>query len=90
MNDFDFSKEEYETIKEKAMLNPQLSKILEMKIQGCSNTEIALAIPLSDRTLGRRLRTLKKKIEKVLWLLFFDLKMAKKWQKYGIIMAIYN
>ncbi len=66
MLNFDFTKEEYELIKEKAMLNAQLSKILEMKIKGYSNVEIAMAIPLSERTLSRRLKQLRKKIEKVL------------------------
>ena len=63
---FDFTKEEYERIKEKAMLNDELSKILEMKIKGCSNTEIAYKLHLSDRTFDRRLNTLKKKIMRVI------------------------
>ncbi|WP_298061771.1 hypothetical protein [uncultured Rikenella sp.] len=63
---FDFTKEEYERIKEKAMLNDELSKILEMKIKKCSNVEIALAIPMSERTLSRRIKLLIKKIKKVL------------------------
>ena len=63
---FDLTKEEYERIKEKAMLNEELSKILEMKIKGCSNTEIQMKLVLSESTLARRIKTLKKKIMKVL------------------------
>ena len=33
---FDLTKQEYEEIKEKLMLNEELSKILEMKIRGYS------------------------------------------------------
>lgn len=62
----DFSKDEYEMIKEKAMLNEELSKIFEMKIKGYSNTEIAYKLHLSDRTFDRRLKTLKKKIMRVI------------------------
>ena len=63
---FDFTKEEYEHIKEKAMLNDELSKILEMKIKGYSNVQIAMALNLSDRTFDRRLKSLKKKIMRVI------------------------
>jgi predicted DNA-binding protein (UPF0251 family) len=63
---FDFSKEEYENIIDKAMLNEELSKILEMKIKEYSNTQIALEMGMSDRTLARRIKVLKKKIAKIL------------------------
>lgn len=63
---FDLTKEEYERIKEKAMLNEELSKILEMKIKGYSNTEIQMKLVLSESTLARRIKTLKRKIMKVI------------------------
>lgn len=63
---FDFTKEEYEYIKEKAMLNEELSQILEMKIKGYSIAKIALETHLSERTVSRRIRQLKKKIMKVI------------------------
>lgn len=62
----DFTKEEFEMIKEKAMLNDELTKIFEMKIKGYSNTEIAFKLNLSDRTFDRRLKKLKKKIMEVI------------------------
>ena len=79
MGFFDFTKKEYEYIKENLMLNDEMSMILEMKIKGYSNVQIAMAIPLSNRTLSRRLKELKKKIEKVIWLLFFGKNMARQW-----------
>lgn len=63
---FDLTKEEYEHIKEKAMLNDELSKILEMKIKGHTNIEIQMKLHLTEATLSRRIKTLKKKIIKVL------------------------
>lgn len=64
---FDFTKEEYELIKERAMLNEELSKILEMKIKGYSITKMALELHTSTSTIDRRIRKLKKKIMKVIW-----------------------
>lgn len=63
---FDFTKEEFERLKEQLMLNDELSRILEMKIKGESNTKIASELNISERTLSRRIKTLKKKIMKVL------------------------
>lgn len=63
---FDFTKEEYLLLKEKLMLNDELSQILEMKIKNESNTKIAMTLHLSDRTLSRRIKELKKKIMRVL------------------------
>lgn len=63
---FDFTKDEYNYLKDKLMLNEEMATILEMKIKGCSNTEIAYKLNLSDRTYSRRLKELKKKILKVI------------------------
>ncbi len=63
---FDLTKKEYEEIKDKAMLNDELAKILEMKIKGCSIVEISMELKLSTRTVDRRIEKLKKKITKVL------------------------
>ena len=63
---FDFTKEEYLLLKEKLMLNDELSQILEMKIKNESNTKIAMTLHISDRTLSRRIKELKKKIMRVL------------------------
>lgn len=63
---FDLTKEEYETLKDKLLLNDELSKILEMKIKNCSIVEISMELNISERTANRRVKELKKKIMKVL------------------------
>lgn len=63
---FEFTKEEFEKIVEKAMLNEELTKIFEMKIKDYSNTKIAMELHISERTLSRRIKELKKKIMRVL------------------------
>lgn len=63
---FDFNKDEYEYIKDKLMLNEELSKILEMKIKGYSITKISLELNISERTTNRRVKELKRKITKIL------------------------
>ena len=63
---FDFTKEEYETLKEKLMLNEELSQILEMKIKGYSITKMAIEMNMSESSINRRISKLKKKITKVL------------------------
>lgn len=63
---FDLTKQEYEELKEKLMLNEELSKILELKIRGYSRVQMAMELHLSERTLDRRIKTLKKKILKAI------------------------
>lgn len=63
---FDFTKKEYEELKEKLMLNEELSKVLEMKIKGYSITKMSMELNMSERTVNRRVKQLKKKITKVL------------------------
>lgn len=63
---FDFTKEEYETLKDKMMLNDELSTIFEMKIKGCSVIEMSMKLHLSESTIKRRVRCIKNKLKKVL------------------------
>jgi biotin operon repressor len=63
---FEFTKEEFEQIVEKAMLNEELTKIFEMKIKDYSITKMALELNMSERTINRRIKELRKKIMKVL------------------------
>lgn len=63
---FDLTKEEYEQLKDKLMLNDELSKILEMKIKRFSIVQMAMELNLSERTVNRRVKELKKKIRRVL------------------------
>jgi len=63
---YDFTKDDYEYLVNKCMLNEELSKILELKIKGESNIKIADTLKISDATLSRRIRVLKRKIKRVL------------------------
>lgn len=63
---FDFTKKEYEYLKNELMLNDELAKIFELKIKGCSTVEISLELNISTATVSRRLKTIKKKIKKVI------------------------
>ena len=63
---FDFTKEEYERLKEQLMLDDELAKILEMKIRNYSITKMAFELNMSVSSINRRIKKLKKKIMKVL------------------------
>ena len=63
---FEFTKEEFDKIVEKAMLNEELTKIFEMKIKDYSIVKIAFELNMSESTVNRRIKELKRKIMKVL------------------------
>lgn len=63
---FEFTREEYEDIVKKAMLNEELAKIFEMKIKDYSITKISVEMNMSESTVNRRIKQLKKKIMKVI------------------------
>jgi biotin operon repressor len=63
---FDFTKEEFDNISKRAMLNDELIKIFEMKIKGYSITKMSMELNMSERTVNRRIKELKKKIYRVL------------------------
>lgn len=63
---FDFTKEEYEMLKERLMLNDELSKILEMKIKGFSIVKMSEELNMSESSINRRIKQLKKKIMKII------------------------
>ena len=64
---FEFTREEFNAIVEKAMLSEELTKILEMKIKDYSITKMAIELNMSESTINRRIKELKRKIMKVLW-----------------------
>ena len=66
MNFHEFTFEEFESIKQRAMLNEELSKIFELKIKSYSTYQIAMELNLSERTVTRRIKQLKNKIKRVL------------------------
>lgn len=63
---FDFTREEYELLKDKLMLNDELSELLERKIKGESIIKIAFEMNMSQSTVNRRIKLLKKKIMKII------------------------
>lgn len=60
------TQEEFESISEKAMLNDELKQILEMKIKSYSITKMSMELNMSESSINRRIKQLKKKIMKVL------------------------
>lgn len=48
------------------MLNEELTKIFEMKIKGYSITRMSMELNMSERTVNRRIKELKKKIMKII------------------------
>lgn len=62
----ELNKKEYEKLVNDLMLNEELAKILEMRIQGYSITQMALELNLSEPTINRRTKELKKKIKRVI------------------------
>ncbi|MBO5143006.1 MAG: sigma-70 family RNA polymerase sigma factor [Clostridia bacterium] len=63
---FDFTREEFDKLIEKCMLNEELKTILEMKIKGDSITKMAIELNMSESSINRRINKLKKKIMKVI------------------------
>ena len=66
MSFHEFTLSEFESIKQKAMLNEELSKIFELKIKGYSTYQIAMELNMSERTITRRIKQLKNKIKRVI------------------------
>lgn len=64
MQRFDFTRDEYNKIVDKCMLNDELSQILEYKIKGYSITKISMEMNMSERTVNRRVKQIKNKIMK--------------------------
>lgn len=63
---FDLTRKEYEKVIYDAMLNDELSKILELKIKGYSIVQIAMEMNMSESTIKKKIRILKNKILKVI------------------------
>ena len=63
---FEFTKEQFEDISKKAMLNDELKEIFEMKIKNYSIAQMSIKLNMSESTVNRRIKVLKKKIMKVI------------------------
>ena len=63
---FDFSKEEYENIKNKIFLNEFQERIFEYRIKEYSITKMAMLENCSESTINREIKKIKNKIKKVI------------------------
>lgn len=66
MSKLDFTKQEIANIKSKIYLSEDEEKILDMWLKGCYDVEIYMKLGLSQRTLTRRKKDIKKKIMRVI------------------------
>lgn len=62
----DFSKEEYENIKNKIFLNEFQERIFEYRIKEYSITKMAMLENCSESTISREIKKIKNKIKKVI------------------------
>ena len=62
----DFSKEEYENIKNKIFLNEFQERIFEYRIKEYSITKMAMLENCSESTINREIKKIKSKIKKII------------------------
>ena len=63
---FDFTRNEYNYFCEQCMFSELQEQILEMKIKEKSNVQISMSLHISEPTVTREVRKIKRKILKVL------------------------
>ena len=63
---FEFTLDEFNSICDKAMLSEELKQVFELKIKGYSIVQMAIKLNMSESTVNRRIKQLKKKIMKVI------------------------
>ena len=66
MNFFEFTKQDYENIIEKCMLNAEYQKLLEYKIKGYSITKISMLLNMSEANVSVMVKKLKNKIKRII------------------------
>ena len=66
MSKFNFTKDEFEYLVDKCMFNEEMTTILELLIKNYSRTQIAMKLNMSEATLDKRIKFIKKKIMRVL------------------------
>ena len=67
----DFSKKEYENIKNKIFLNEFQERIFEYRMKEYSITKMAILENCSESTINREIKKIKNKIKKIIWFIFF-------------------
>ena len=68
---FDFTKKEYEFFLDNCFFTEEEEKILLLKLKGNTTLQISIKLNLSTSTVDRRIKSIKKKI----------LKLIENWQK---------
>ena len=63
---FNFTKSDYDYIVEECMLNEEYAKLLEYKIKGYPRVKIAELLRVSEFTVDKMTKQLKKKITKII------------------------
>lgn len=63
---FDFTRKEYERIIDELMLSDELSKVLRLRIEGKSITEMSEILHCSESTINRRVKVIKRKLMKLI------------------------
>ena len=66
MSFFEFTKQDYDNIVEKCMLNEEYQKLLEYKIKGYSITKMSMLLNTSEANVSVMVNKLKKKIKRII------------------------
>ncbi len=62
----EFTRLECERFRLDCNFTPEERAVFNMRVRACSNVEIAMALGMSESTVTRRLKSIKKKIIKVI------------------------
>lgn len=66
MSFFEFTKQDYDNIVEKCMLNEEYQKLLEYKIKGYSITKMSMLLNTSESNISVMVKKLKNKIKRII------------------------
>ena len=66
MSFFEFTKQDYDNIVEKCMLNEEYQKLLEYKIKGYSIAKMSMLLNTSEANVSVMIKKLKNKIKRII------------------------
>lgn len=66
MSFFEFTKQDYDNIVEKCMLNEEYQRLLEYKIKGYSITKMSMLLNTSEANISVMVKKLKNKIKRII------------------------
>jgi len=64
---FEFTKKEYEYFVNNCFFSEEEEQILYLRLKGNGIVKISLELNMSESTVSRRIKSIKKKILKVIW-----------------------